>query len=121
SAVVNEKIYVVGGFDTSSHVEIFDPATNSWSVGAPMPTQLHRLTASAIGKKIYAVGDYQKWNGSLLEIYDVDSDRWSYGASMSAARESPAAIVIKDKLDDIGDASTGGGIAQTSVDICDPG
>ena len=54
SAVVNGLLYVIGGYgqvdngpgnlsgEFKSHVEIYDPATDRWSTGAPLPTALSR-------------------------------------------------------------------------------
>src|SRR6185295_7373760 len=45
SAVINGKLYVVGGclmsdcrVGPTNQLEVYDPATNAWSTGAPMPT-----------------------------------------------------------------------------------
>src|SRR2546430_10479159 len=70
---VNEKIYARGGEAAApplkvkgkiyatigpavSTVEVYDPATNTWSAAAPMPTARSSLTAATVKGKIYAIG-----------------------------------------------------------------
>jgi N-acetylneuraminic acid mutarotase len=52
AAVVNNKIYVIGGakqgFVNLSIVEEYDPATDTWTKKADMPTTRYALAASAL-------------------------------------------------------------------------
>ena len=67
SAVYNAKIYVAGGewqdpvVQTAFRVfEVYDPATNTWSVLPPMATPRHGVAGAVIGNRFYAVsGDVQ--------------------------------------------------------------
>jgi hypothetical protein len=60
AAVVNGKIYVMGGAGADNKpvggVQVYDPATGSWSTRANMPTARALFGASAVGGTIYAVG-----------------------------------------------------------------
>ena len=64
SAVVDGKIYVIGGTPNvrdplaTNTLQIFDPATNAWNTPATTGTFTPRayLSASAIHNKIYAIG-----------------------------------------------------------------
>src|SRR5437667_7498677 len=59
SAVVNGKIYVIGGNITqhsSDLVEVYDPATDTWSSTTGMPTRREFHSASVVGNKIYVIG-----------------------------------------------------------------
>ncbi len=76
AAVVNGKIYVIGGVEVvpgskdgvihlghnawPSHAvgtnEEYDIATNSWRERSPMPTARNHLAVAAVGGKIYAIG-----------------------------------------------------------------
>lgn len=59
AGVINGKLYVVGGNDGSTFldtVRVYDPAANTWSTEAPMPTARQRLAAAGIGGKLYVVG-----------------------------------------------------------------
>ena len=55
------KLWAIGGrtsflgtqFPT---VEIYDPATNSWSTGVPLPTGRGGLAAAVLGDRVYVFG-----------------------------------------------------------------
>lgn len=59
------KIYVLGGFlgkeeegrTGTRSVEVYDPATNRWSNGPPLPLGLHGHVAVVLGGKIHVLGD----------------------------------------------------------------
>jgi N-acetylneuraminic acid mutarotase len=61
-AVVDGKIYVVGGIDVSvgevasNTVQIYDPGTNSWSDGVAMPAARMWPGVTAWDDKIYVIG-----------------------------------------------------------------
>ena len=50
SAVVNDRIYVIGGWD-SSEVDIYDIKTNSWSKGPQMPKKIGCTKCIAFSSK----------------------------------------------------------------------
>jgi len=59
-AVVNGKIYMIGGFPTHTSVtkanEMYDPATNIWTTGKDMPTARVSVATCVMDGKIYAIG-----------------------------------------------------------------
>ncbi len=85
-AVYQDKIYCIGGLDghfsntqatwgTGCTVnEVYDPATNTWTTKAPMPTARWHLQANVINGMIYLVGGEP--NGTLNEAYDPTTDTW---------------------------------------------
>ena len=60
AAVINGKLYVVGGRNSAgayvSTVEVYDPATNAWSSKTSMPTPRTGLGVIAVNGLLYAVG-----------------------------------------------------------------
>jgi N-acetylneuraminic acid mutarotase len=60
SAVVDGKIYVIGGYDDKvslNAVEEYDPAADTWTRRADMPTARQGLRAAAVvDGKIYTIG-----------------------------------------------------------------
>lgn len=84
SAVVNGKIYVIGGINGSGSavttLDVFDPATNTWSTPATTGTFSPRidLASSVLNGKIYVFGG-QKGNSYLntLEVFDPSTNAWS--------------------------------------------
>jgi hypothetical protein len=62
-AVVNNKIYVMGGIvdlmgTITRRVDIYDPATNAWSLGDSLPEPLCRAGATGYGSIIYIFGGF---------------------------------------------------------------
>jgi Kelch motif. len=59
AAVVNDKIYVIGGHDHTGYLstnEAYNPSTDSWTTKTPMPTARAWLAAAVVNDKIYAIG-----------------------------------------------------------------
>ncbi len=57
-AVVDNKVYAVGGFNGALRVktvEIYDTQTNTWSLGPPMEIRRSTLGVAVLANKIYAV------------------------------------------------------------------
>ncbi len=87
SAVVNGKIYVMGGMtgpETPDHMsnklEIFDPATNTWSTPTTTGTFTPRnnLCACVVGGKIYTMGGFDARNDlNTFEVFDPATNAWS--------------------------------------------
>ena len=57
-AEVNGKVYVVGGFGAGRELEIYDPAADRWTRGAPIPRAVHHAAAVGLGGKLFVVGGY---------------------------------------------------------------
>lgn len=86
TAVVDGKVYAIGGFSGSTLAvnEMFDPETGSWTEKAPMPTPRALLVVAAVQGKIYAIGGAH-WTGPgydgeysyATEEYDPATDSWS--------------------------------------------
>ena len=100
AAVVNGKIYVIGG--ASLHpgstetalvattpqrslptVEEYDTATNTWRARSPMPTARNHAAVGVVGGKIYVIGGRVgaafitvASNTDVVEEYDPATDRW---------------------------------------------
>ena len=60
ASVINDKIYVIGGADYRADgavdtVEIYDPNTNQWTNGAPLPYVLDHAPSVVYDGKIYVV------------------------------------------------------------------
>jgi N-acetylneuraminic acid mutarotase len=92
SAVVNEKLYVIGGNASgycSNRNEAYDPTTDSWKVMSPMPTPRCHLAVVANNGLIYAVGGTNT-NGSIqydvMEVYDPNTDKWTTAPPMPTPR-----------------------------------
>src|SRR6516165_5929597 len=80
SAYLNGKIYRIAGAAIGSdyHVEVYDIATNSWSMAANYPFANHNLMAVALGSYIYAGGGNASPNKTYR--YDPSTDTWDDAA-----------------------------------------
>ena len=54
-AEVGGSIFAVGGFGGQRGIEIYDPAMDRWSRGAPVPRPLHHAVAVGLNGKLYVV------------------------------------------------------------------
>ena len=96
SCVVNDKIYIIGGWKYSSpgpfyhfrEVWEYDPANDTWDPNnALMPTEREYLTSSVVDGKIYAFGGWdESVSFSVTEMYDPGADNWSVVTNMPEER-----------------------------------
>jgi hypothetical protein len=116
SCVVDGKIYVIGGFynytrgyaSYTDRVQIYDPETDGWSEGVPMPNAMAWMAASAtvgsqVPRRIYVVGgvvegDSGKSTVDWTQIYDLQAGErvWSRGSSMLTARKGLVLVNVDD-------------------------
>jgi N-acetylneuraminic acid mutarotase len=75
------KLYVLGGWDNSNHLdrlEIYDPATDSWSTGASLLSPRSSAVAAALNGKIYLLsGDNDAGRVNTFEVYDPLTNTWT--------------------------------------------
>ncbi len=106
AAVVNGRIYAIGGHGASgivTSVEEYDPAANKWTLKANMPTARYFAGASELNGKIYVAGGL---NGSTyynkVEVYDPAANTWTAKKSMNTQRYGLAVAAVNNKLYAIG-------------------
>jgi len=123
AAVVNGKIYVIGGaglhpgskeaavhparphrsLDTN---EVYDPATNTWESRQTMPTARNHAAVGVVNNKIYVIGGRvgnafitRASNTGIVEEYDPATDQWgALKASMINPRSAAAWGTYKGKI-----------------------
>ena len=74
AASLNGKIFVFGGeskLGTHNQTESYDPATNSWSSWASMPTARHGLGAVVVGQSIYVISGGPKPGATFSAVNEV--------------------------------------------------
>jgi N-acetylneuraminic acid mutarotase len=106
-AVVDEKIYAIGGFNGANgqwHFvntnEVYDPKTDSWTTKRPMPTSRESFGIAVYQNKIYVIGgktDFSDYS-SVNEVYDPLTDTWEKKTSMPSARAYLDASVVDGKI-----------------------
>jgi len=120
SAVVNNSIYVIGGEDDESPPagsqnvggvnsvnfnQIYNPATDSWVLGAPIPTSTicegaGATTGVMAPKQIYIFGNIVGYliSSNQNYAYNLATNSWTSEAPMPYACASPAVAVVNDLL-----------------------
>ncbi len=103
AAVVEGRVYVPGGRTSAGAViadlEIYDPATDSWEPGAPLPLPRCAYAIGVLEEKIYLFGG---WDGSSYVghtyQYDPLADIWVEKTPMPSALGFAGAAAIENKI-----------------------
>ena len=125
NAVVNGKIYCIGGYDGSSYLnkaEVYDPTTDTWETKTPMPTSRTGLTSAVVDGKIYCIGGYNNDDSYLnkVEVYDPTTDTWETKTSMPTSRGYLTSSVVNGKIYCIGGFGVFDGDYVNEVEVYDP-
>ena len=124
----NGLIYTIGGqlgtppyTAPTNVVEIYNPATNTWSAGPSMPSVRYSLAAAVAGGVIYAIGGYNGGNTNAVEAFDPQVGFWVSKSPLPTARNGLAAVTGPDgKIYAMGGDVQGGGENVATVEIYDP-
>lgn len=94
AAVLNDRLYVVGGWqldgeeasrwhDTAWALDLSD-ASAEWKSITPPPTTRRALSLAAHDGKLYAIGGMKQPGGptTVVEIYDPEQNQWTAGPEL---------------------------------------
>ncbi len=112
SAVVDDRIYVLGGQaglfmgGWHDHNMVYDVKNDSWSMAAPIPVGCERAAAGATtgvyaSKRIYVFGGYTESKyrpQNIVQVYDPQSDVWSSGTPMLSPHANFGVAVVNDEM-----------------------
>jgi N-acetylneuraminic acid mutarotase len=113
-AVVDGKIYAIGGYDGSYLAvnEMYDPENDMWITKASMPTARKDIAVAVYQNKIYVFGGTTASSNSeisgytgVTEVYDPATDTWESKTSMPTLRSSLCANVVNGRIYLIGGAT----------------
>jgi N-acetylneuraminic acid mutarotase len=104
-AVVNGKLYVLGGFygnlNVTTQFDRYDPATNTWATMAAMPAPTTHALTAVDGNTIWVAGFFYN-NGvtasRLVYTYDTLTNTWGSGPALPAARGAGAMAIAGREL-----------------------
>jgi N-acetylneuraminic acid mutarotase len=120
ASVVDEKIYVIGGWafeeihyvhggfrnigNVVPTVEEYDPATNTWTKKSDMPTARGGLTTCVVNGRIYAIGGVTDRMElvAAVEEYNPATDTWTKRSDIPTPRWNLSASVVERKIYVIG-------------------
>ena len=111
-AACQNKIYVIGGWNSTNPNtgiaitlgtnEMYDPATDTWTTKASLPTPTASMEACVIGDKIYVVSGMTDISKPTLSssnwVYDPSSNSWSLAASIPTSVFNYASAVVDNKI-----------------------
>ncbi len=102
--ILGGRIVLAGGFRNlaaSDLVDIYDPAQNSWSNGAPLPALRDHACGGVVGNRlIFAGGRTVQTNSPRPDVwsYDASTNMWTVRAPMPTGRGGMGCGVIGDLL-----------------------
>ena len=101
--VVDNKIYVAGGFRSAAvgDFSVYDPQTDSWASLPNAPVPSDHLVAAGIDGIIYTAGGRQSSIAAhrpRLDAFDPSTGVWSQRAPMPASRGGIAGAVLHGRL-----------------------
>jgi N-acetylneuraminic acid mutarotase len=128
ASVVDGKIYAIGGATIVnlvgpylSTVEMYDPATDTWTAKAPMSTgRIYHYSAVVNGIIYVFGGDSGNDTIGTVEAYDPASDSWTNKSNMSSARGAHRAVAVNGKIYVIGGTRSPDWPALKIVEEYDP-
>jgi len=113
TSVVDGKIYAIGGgaspsssyqwAETFSTVEEYDPATDTWTRKADMPTARGWHSANVLDGRIYVIGGSSSVPSGgtailALEVYEPATDTWTRKGDIPARRGAGFSSVVDGKI-----------------------
>lgn len=123
-AAANGKVYFFGGWDGGSEttfIEVFDLATQVWSIQGTIPRNHLQGAAAEIGGRIYIAAGGGNYSGlkAETEIYDPVTGTWTTGASIPNMRSAVAGAAVGGRLYVAGGLLVDGTRVAT-LDVYDP-
>ncbi len=128
--VTGGRLYVIGGYRKSgltvwepvATVYAYDPATDTWTQRAPMPSPRGALSVTEHDGRLYAIGGYgRKANSAALEVYDPERNTWVSRMPVPTPRDHLATATLSGKVYAIGGRLNGDYRQNLSVtEVYDP-
>ena len=116
AAELDGRVYAVGGLGGRANAtEIYDIATNTWSLGADLPVGTDHAWAVALGGQLFVGAG----TSNRVFSYDPAADAWTDVAPSTFFHGgTPAAAALDGRIYVAG--GTGGGMVGNEVDVYDP-
>jgi N-acetylneuraminic acid mutarotase len=127
----NGKVLVAGGyteklppsFGVTNTVELFDPATETWSLTGNLSTPRAWHAATLLSGQVMVLGGWGETSElNTAEIYDPDTGQWSRTGQLVTPRYGPTATLLQDGKILVAGGSDNGDLSTTlaSAELYDP-
>jgi len=115
--LIDGRIHVSGGYTTGdvpeaivATVEVYDPATDTWTQASDMPWRRNHHTASVVDGRMYIIGGCSGipadagafFMSPVVDVYDPATDMWTTAADFPTPRWDFTASVVDGKIYVIG-------------------
>ena len=97
AATLQRFLYIVGGIEFT--VQRYDPATNSWTLAAPLSSRRSSVCLVTDGHYLYSIGGLG--DDDLLSCYECYAPRlnaWTKMTPMSEKRGCASGVCLNKKL-----------------------
>jgi len=112
-SAVGDKIYLTGGskyvdrypyWEYNTELDVYDPATRTWSVKSPLPAAYNSSVAASFHGKLWVAGGESNNYQPVSDLYGYDplTDTWAAGPSMLRTTMNAAAAWAGGKFFVIG-------------------
>jgi N-acetylneuraminic acid mutarotase len=106
---LNGKIYAIGGqhkglqdTEPQAEMDVYDPATNTWTQAAPMPRPIGHITANVFVRngRIVVVSGLGTNSVKLPNVieYDPATNTWSELTPLPSGRQSPVSGLVGNQI-----------------------
>jgi len=130
AGVIGDRLFIAGGdvlspyginyYYSTSVLEIYEPASNTWETGASAPEYFAAGVAGVIDGKLYVV-ERERYNSPVrLHMYDPSIDLWTYGSSLPSSRRDFSGTVVDRKLYVVGGRDSRASENLDLVEMYDP-
>jgi N-acetylneuraminic acid mutarotase len=101
--------------------ERYDPVTDAWHTGAPMPTARSGSASAVLGGRVFVMGGESGTRTfGAVEAYDPARDAWTTHAPLPTPRHGFGAIVWDGRIHTLVGSPTPGGDRSGLVEVFDP-
>lgn len=119
TAVLQGKIYVIGGYDSAGRstntVQVYNPVANSWTMAQGIPLANNHCGAAVAAGKLYTFGGLS----NQTFVYNSDANAWVAVAPMRYQHGNTAAVgVVANKIYVAG--GTQGSTSLSQLEVYDP-
>src|SRR5688572_557519 len=113
-AFFDGKVVVLSGLlqdnSASRQVDFYDPATDTWSSGPPLPRPLHHTAAGVLGGRLYVIGGYTdaQWT-PVAEVHSLGPGEtaWRPEPPLAGPRGALAVASLPDAVVAVGGVGSG--------------